>query len=455
MKQRWTLHVEHLGRIREGQVRIAPLMLFTGDNNAGKSYVMALLWGVIALGRDVFPDAPPESAAYQQCEQWLREQLGSNVEVDPAHAQRLVAWFSEVLHHRRRSVCDAVFGKDRVKPSLLRIEDFCREKPLQIRWDRSPVSAARYSTGDDYVRFPLPTKPPSRADLYRMNRYLTWNLVMGNLSTPLFQMLSPLQSVPRGEILYLPAARTGFVLMRKALASLALGGGLTDLQTPTLELNLPTRRFLQRLVGLSHSDKSPYAAIAARLEAEILCGTLRPDSAPLPDYRYRPVGAPDTAIPLWLTSSLVTELAPLLMFLRSKDVFRSLIIEEPEAHLHLEVQEKLARALARLVNAGLPVWLTTHGDSFFQQFSNLIKASSLKPRELRALGIEQAETLTPDQVCGWHFKVDAHPQGAVLTQIKPLDVSSSGIAAAAFNETLARLARQTLTLNAHQEHDET
>jgi predicted ATPase len=89
---------------------------------------------------------------------------------------------------------------------------------------------------------------------------------------------------------------------------------------------------------------------------------------------------------------LVTELAPLLMFLRSKDLFRSLIIEEPEAHLHLEVQEKLARALARLVNAGLPVWLTTHGDSFFQQFSNLIKASSLKPSELRALGIGSTQT---------------------------------------------------------------
>jgi hypothetical protein len=152
---------------------------------------------------------------------------------------------------------------------------------------------------------------------------------------------------------------------------------------------------------------------------------------------------------------LVTELAPLLMFLRSQDVFRSLIIEEPEAHLHLEVQEKLARALARLVNAGLPVWLTTHGDSFFQQFSNLIKADSLKPQALSALGIEPAETLAPDQVCGWHFRVEARPQGGGATQITPLAVSHSGIAATAFNDTLARLTRQTLTLNQHQDADET
>ena len=52
-----------------------------------------------------------------------------------------------------------------------------------------------------------------------MIRYLTWNLVMGDLSAPLYQMMQPFNPVARGEILYLPAARTGFVLMRKVLAS--------------------------------------------------------------------------------------------------------------------------------------------------------------------------------------------------------------------------------------------
>lgn len=105
MKQRWTLQFGQLGRIREGQVRIAPLMLLTGDNNAGKSDVMALLWGVIALGRDLFPESPPESALYQRCEQWLRERLGTNVVVGPDQSERLVkkgATLGEFAHHAKQ-----------------------------------------------------------------------------------------------------------------------------------------------------------------------------------------------------------------------------------------------------------------------------------------------------------------------------------------------------------------
>ncbi|EGV20697.1 AAA family ATPase [Thiocapsa marina] len=450
MKQRWTLQFEHVGRMREGAVRIAPLMLFTGDNNAGKSYVMALLWGVIALGRELFPESPPENESYQRCEDWLRACIGNETKVGDDEARPLVAWFGDVLNHRRKTLCDAVFGEGRIQPKTLRLRDYCREKPLMLRWNDSPMETARYSRGADYVRFPLPGVKPSRADLYRMIRYLTWNLVMGDLSAPLFQMMSPLNPIPRGEILYLPAARTGFVLMRKQLASIALSGSFGHLEEATLPLSLPTRRFVQRLVGLTHNEQGKYAAIADQLERDIIRGSLRPDAAPLPDYQYRPSGTATTAIPLWLTSSLVTELAPLLMFLRSRDDFRSLIIEEPEAHLHLEMQGRLARALVRLVNSGLPVWLTTHGDSLFQQFSNLVKASALGHNQLSALGMEEQETLKPTEVTAWHFKVQPSGDGRDGTRISPLEVSASGIAATAFNDSLVRLTKETISLNSHQ-----
>lgn len=367
MIQRWTLHFENLGRIDKGEIRIAPMMIFTGDNNAGKSYVMALLWGVIALGRDVlFQNDPPESESYKLCDQWLASHIGQDTALDDAACQLFVNWFSDTLNQRRKRVCDGVFGDGRVQPRLVRLKDFERSKPLQLRWDNVLPEGSRYSRAVDYVRFPLSDADVSQASRYRMIRYLTWNLVMGDLSAPLFQMTQPFTPVARGEILYLPAARTGFVLMRKVLASglLGLGGG-----ADALPLNLPTRRFLQRLLSLTHADQSKHADIADLLETRLLHGIVRPDSAPLPDYQYQPSGSGGGTLPLWLTSSLVTELTPLLMFLRSKEDFRSIIIEETEAHLHLELQSTLARILVRLVNAGLPVWITTHGDSFF---SNLV-----------------------------------------------------------------------------------
>ena len=271
---------------------------------------------------------------------------------------------------------------------------------------------------------------------------------MVDLSAPLFQIMQPFNPVARGEILYLPAARTGFVLMRKVLASglLGLGGG-----GDALPLNLPTRRFLQRMLSLTHSEQSKHADIADLLETKLLHGTVRPDSAPLPDYQYKPTGPSSSTLPLWLTSSLVTELTPLLMFLRSKEDFRSIIIEEPEAHLHFELQSSLERILVRLVNSGLPVWITTHGDTFFQQISNLVKASQLSAKHRATLGIEKAETLAIDYVSACHFNVNVSDSGQHITFIKVLRVDESGIAAAAFNQGLTSLTTQTLALNAFRE----
>jgi hypothetical protein len=449
VNQRWTLQFENLGRIDKGEVRIAPMMIFTGDNNAGKSYVMALLWGVIALGRDVlFQNDPPESESYKLCDQWLLSHMGQDTALDDAACQLFVNWFSDTLNQRRKRVCDGVFGDGRVQPKVLRVKDFVRSKPLLLRWDKILPEGSRYSRAAEYVRFPLSDVEVSQASRYRMIRYLTWNLVMGDLSAPLFQMMQPFAPVARGEILYLPAARTGFVLMRKVLASglLGLGGG-----GDALPLNLPTRRFLQRMLSLTHADKSKHGDIADLLETNLLHGTVRPDSAPLPDYQYQPSGTNGGTLPLWLTSSLVTELTPLLMFLRSKEDFRSIIIEEPEAHLHLELQSTLARILVRLVNAGLPVWITTHGDTFFQQLSNLVKSSELGAKDRNKLGIDKAEMLAIGNVSACHFKVNVSESGQRSTVIKQLRVDDSGIAAAAFNDGLTSLMTQTLALNAMRE----
>jgi hypothetical protein len=238
MKQRWTLYFEKLAQIDQGEIRIAPMMIFTGDNNSGKSYVMALLWGVIALGRDVlFQDEPPESESFKKCDQWLLEHAGRDVEIDDEATRLFVDWFSETLNHRRKRLCDGIFGEGRVHPKKLGVREFSRQKPLYLRWNVEPVEGGRYSSGADYVRFPLNNGELSLAARYRMARYLTWKLLMGDLSAPLFQMMQPLNPTPRGEILYLPAARTGFLLMRKVLASglLGLGGG------DSLPLTMPTR----------------------------------------------------------------------------------------------------------------------------------------------------------------------------------------------------------------------
>ena len=50
----WKLYVEDYGRIKHAEIEAAPLTLFVGDNNSGKSYLLALLWGIRSLGISTF-----------------------------------------------------------------------------------------------------------------------------------------------------------------------------------------------------------------------------------------------------------------------------------------------------------------------------------------------------------------------------------------------------------------
>ena len=104
MDKLWTLHVENFGKIAEADVSISPLMCFVGDNNSGKSYLMSLLWGVLTLGKDIFPKMPSEAKTYKRCENWLRESLNKNRELTEEDLDMYVSWFNELLYKKKKNL---------------------------------------------------------------------------------------------------------------------------------------------------------------------------------------------------------------------------------------------------------------------------------------------------------------------------------------------------------------
>ena len=119
---------------------------------------------------------------------------------------------------------------------------------------------------------------------------------------------------------------------------------------------------------------------------------------------------------------MVSELAPLILFLkylvRPGDL---LILEEPESHLHPAAQLQLARGIARLVNAGVQVLITTHSGDFIGQINNLVSMSNVSEETAKSLGLEPEECLQPEQVSAYGFRIDAGLGGAVTC---PLPVGS-------------------------------
>lgn len=74
----WKLTVGGYGKIERCEIEVAPLTLFVGDNNSGKSYLMSLLWGIKNLGIQALigKEAAKESDAENRLRVWIREQIG-------------------------------------------------------------------------------------------------------------------------------------------------------------------------------------------------------------------------------------------------------------------------------------------------------------------------------------------------------------------------------------------
>ena len=73
----WKLYVENYGKIEKAELEVAPLTLFVGDNNSGKSYLLSLLWGIQNIGaRRLFADLDKmESEDVQIVSDWIKQQL--------------------------------------------------------------------------------------------------------------------------------------------------------------------------------------------------------------------------------------------------------------------------------------------------------------------------------------------------------------------------------------------
>lgn len=439
MKQRWVLTIEDFGKIEKAQIEVSPFMIFVGENNSGKSYIMYLLWGILALGRELFDYKKGASLYFKKCEEWLIANIGNNdIVIDEPVQQMFIMWFNELLKQKKKILCNRIFNHP-VDIGQVSVSNYKRSAPIKINWGKD---AKRFSTSANIIKFPLPEKEFSAEDRGKMLNYICWKLLMEGLTTPLFPVVN--SGRPAGEPIYLPASRTGFMLTYKTLIQNMLSreyNVLADAEQYKSQFVLPLAHFLKDLVGLEIGENAKYAEVAAYIEGEILKGELKRDTSPIPGLFYLPEqGKKD--LPLHITSSLVTELAPIILFLQSKTAYNLMIIEEPEAHLHLNVQRIITRALARLVNAGLPIWITTHSDTIFQQINNLVKVSHFKNKaDLDELGYVREEVLHPNDVTAYQFVAKDK-----RTIVEKLNIQKGGFPVPTFNEAIYKLSTETLLI---------
>lgn len=245
---------------------------------------------------------------------------------------------------------------------------------------------------------------------------------------------------------YLPAERSGILQGHRLLAGAVLRRapyvGIERIDMP--QMSGVITDFMTQILEIDEVEQSQraadFGAVADSLEKRVLEGSIQIDRKDqgYPEISFRQGKA---TFPLHRVSSMVTELAPIVLYLRNQlhkeDLF---IIEEPESHLHPKNQIHVAEAITQLYTQGLRLLVTTHSDYFLAAISNGIRSCAVGGNGLDGSPIKP---LDPDRVSAYVFK----PSRTRGSTMKPLEISPhDGIDEEEFGRVTEALYRETVQL---------
>ena len=440
----WRLKVSGYGKIESAEIETAPLTLFVGDNNSGKSYLMFLLWGIRNLGEELlYADETMEiTETYDRLRCWVQKQVEAAMEqgVHTILASEIGDELQIVLQERIKQNKDkfvkAIFNSSDVEIEEMQIElTGLADVPLEYRVQElvaGKMGVALGSMGNYGIGLLLSEKEKATGILeeqtcrYFVNKLMT--LVLNR------------DDIVLDSEIYLPAVRTGFMLTKDIInkVSRRTTFNVAVEQETMVPFVRPINQFLDVINDLTFDGKSneDFAEIVQYLESSMVDGTVEMSALPNKEAMYVPNGKM-SGMPLRITSAVVTELSPLILILKHKRYVDALFYEEPEMCLHPQLQQKMGRVLCKMVNAGVQMNVTTHSDIILQHVNNMIRLSGREDREeiCHQLGYAARDLLSPQKVKVYQLKAAAGGK----TKVEELDCGENGFAVPTFNDALDRI----------------
>ena len=467
------LSVSNFGPIAAGRIELRPMTVFVGPSNTGKSYLATLIYALHRFfsdysggsrhlfGRRTYerprlriPLATPALSAddIARLQKWVGKMTVSDEVGDlyirpsdlPADIARLV---HPVISNIQRlaEVLDGEVARCFGVNDLANLVSHPAGNNAQISLSGNAISAlgGRFeynltlAESQSSLRASI---PPVMVLKTRLDPYFPWHFGSQDEDEKYDWARTLLADIARAVVsnivgpfrrpaYYLPADRAGVmhahqVAVRGLIAGASRAFLRQDMPMPVLSGVLGD--FMEQLVALAgdlpFQRRKGGKDLAAGLEQALLHGEIRIERSQIdyPSFIYRPAGW-KRDLPLMNASSMVSELAPVALYLRH--IVRpgdTLIIEEPESHLHPEMQVAFLRQLAGAVKAGVRIIITTHSEWVLEELANLVRLSDLPAK--RRGGIAGADVaLDWDQIGVWFFEPGLSGKGSTVREM-PLDI---------------------------------
>ena len=441
------MELSNLGPLRSAQMEVGDLNLLIGENNTGKTFFATVLHRVL--------DAKPEphsrldrigrpTEVPDEVQEWTAGLLDDtdddskmSEEFTRTPSDHTVEWATSlatnILERYASNVRDSVeyaFGAQssdllRKTPngnaddSYLRIRAPQRDWEIEVRFD-SDASSVKLSDPVGWLQRAFHSEVPTPLERLRLRG---WGRESRRPDvdriTEQFAFSTLFSSWPRSAT-HLPADRTGIMQSHSVLAGLviqqATRAGIRPIKSGTLTGTAAD--FLSLVLGFSESHsrakdtQSVFGSLVDEFE-EALQVTIQVDPNAEGVDSIVAVTS-EGRFPMARTSSMLSDLAPLLLVLRSHHSVDHLTIDEPEAHLHPAMQMCVASFLASLVNKGLRIVLTTHSDFFVTQFNNMMRVHELVGSAENPFGLPRIDR---SRVRSLHFSRENG--GCVAQSVEP------------------------------------
>lgn len=433
-----TIRLEGLGPVREASIEVKPLTVFVGPNITGKSYTAM---AVHLLNRTILC-----SMARSLLEPVVRKMLIEMKKEDLSNY--LIEYLGKKeTQDKIRNYFAKDLERELERTFAARIDDIINleSKKLSITFQTEYLESRVIFYKGDRKRSFFKIKEAGSA--------LQWTL----LGHPSF---------------FLPAARSGILQAHRAVAALIteaaplipirgvqipqLSGAVADFirdlllltearlahVPPPTGLLLPSPSWLYSRGFLRRMKKPRRPEMSVRFLEKILRGRIVIKEAPskeiTPDLYYKDR---QLSIPIHRVSSMISELAPLYLYVKYFVTSPGLLtIEEPESHLHPEGQALIARLIANLIREGVYVVITTHSDFLLSALNIAIQWSRHREEERKKSGYEN-QYLRPNEVSVYLFKGDRCDVMA-----DRLEITENGILAEEFSRVAQSLYNEYVKL---------
>lgn len=351
------VRIDQLGRIRDSEILVSPLMVFSGESGLGKSYLALLCHYFFELLINTsrlnhfFVD---NNIDFNVLSKDFKD-AGTALEIKK---QDLEAWMAKdaILYLRYMLGYDGISGQIEITlpESIPDTMAFTYKNELTGLVDKEEIYTI-LSLGN--LRFRIQEKTQfDESPFAFLLRFVLIDYIFGN-----YQMLD--------STFVLPPSR---------------GPILTEQIIPTTGMYL---EFLNDMTGLNRIKPRPDTAseIVLKLFRTILEGEVNKEET---TYIYT---TNDASMPVSAAAASIREIAPLQILAKKQDVSRcAILVEEPEAHLHPLKQRMMADIIGALSHNGAIMQITTHSDYFLRRLNELIMFAKAKkttddPDKLRTL----------------------------------------------------------------------